>query len=346
MIKDVSFYRLAPILFLFLILSYSSFSQNVGIGTTSPNAKAILEMKTSDKGVLFPRLTSAQRNAIANPPNGLHVFNTDEHCLDFFDSVYQVWNCYCYNDTCKVATINIASDACNLDFYNSYAINYPGTKKFAVFIAPGVTLSCGLGTGSINFTTMPNNVTVKIVNYGNIYGAGGGGGTGASGQVGSCQSPAGSGGPGGPAITTKTGVIISVTNYGVIAGGGGGGGGGGRTAPGQYGGGGGGGAGTPVGSGGTGGAQTIDFGQFGCAVNGSSPIAQPGTNGQTSTGGTGGAGASGGGNGGTGGNLGQPGQTGTGTSAGAGGIAGKAISGGSGNSITNMSGGQVFGSVD
>lgn len=62
------------------IFSKKSFSQNVGIGTTTPNAKAVLEIKPSDKGILFSRLTTAQRNNITNTPDGLHVFNTDEHC--------------------------------------------------------------------------------------------------------------------------------------------------------------------------------------------------------------------------------------------------------------------------
>ncbi|MBI4929918.1 MAG: hypothetical protein HY841_04085, partial [Bacteroidetes bacterium] len=37
---------------------------NVGIGTNTPNASAILEMLSSNKGMLAPRVTTAQRNAI------------------------------------------------------------------------------------------------------------------------------------------------------------------------------------------------------------------------------------------------------------------------------------------
>jgi hypothetical protein len=52
-------------------------AQNVGIGTPTPNAKAALEISATDKGLLVPRLTAAQRTAIASPPQGLMVYQTD-----------------------------------------------------------------------------------------------------------------------------------------------------------------------------------------------------------------------------------------------------------------------------
>ena len=64
--------------FLFLIFcSLFSFSQNVGIGTYTPHTSAALEIKDSTKGILIPRMTMAQRNAIANPAEGLMVYQTD-----------------------------------------------------------------------------------------------------------------------------------------------------------------------------------------------------------------------------------------------------------------------------
>lgn len=48
-------------------------TDNVGIGTAKPEQSAILDIQSSDKGVLFPRMTESQRNAIKNPANGLIV---------------------------------------------------------------------------------------------------------------------------------------------------------------------------------------------------------------------------------------------------------------------------------
>jgi trimeric autotransporter adhesin len=61
---------------LFMVVSGLQ-AQNIGIGTSSPNANAQLEIASNSKGILIPRLTSAQMQAIVNPPIGLMVFNTD-----------------------------------------------------------------------------------------------------------------------------------------------------------------------------------------------------------------------------------------------------------------------------
>ena len=51
---------------------------NVGIGTTGdPNSTAQLEVKSTTKGFLPPRMTHGQRNAISNPAQGLIVYCTD-----------------------------------------------------------------------------------------------------------------------------------------------------------------------------------------------------------------------------------------------------------------------------
>jgi hypothetical protein len=333
-----------------LFITLQVFSQAVGIGTTTPNAKAALEIKATDKGVLFPRLTSAQRDAISNPPNGLHVFNTDERCLNYYDSVYQVWNCYCESDTCKVATILIYDDVANLDFYSTYAIHYPNARKFVILILEDRYIYSLNNNAALNFATMPYAATIKIINYGIIIGKGGDGGNGAAGQAANpCQPNALPGTAGSNAIATLPAVKISIYNYGLVGGGGGGGGGGGRSAIGQYGGGGGGGRGLNGGAFGLGGGPTannICIPTCICSI--SSSVATNGTAGTNANPGTGGTGSGGGGNGGNGGSLGQVGQSGTGTSAGNGGAAGKAISAapGAGNVIINLSGGVYYGVVD
>lgn len=68
-------YRFLPLLVL-LCFSFLSKAQT-GIGTTTPNASAKLEVASTDKGVLLPRMTSAQRTAITSPANGLLVYQTD-----------------------------------------------------------------------------------------------------------------------------------------------------------------------------------------------------------------------------------------------------------------------------
>jgi uncharacterized protein (TIGR02145 family) len=56
--------------------SFTGISQ-VGIGTTTPHASAALEIESTTKGFLPPRMTLVQINAIATPAEGLMVY-----CLD------------------------------------------------------------------------------------------------------------------------------------------------------------------------------------------------------------------------------------------------------------------------
>ena len=60
-----------------LYVEESSASVHIGGGTTSPEASAVLEVNSTTKGFLFPRMTSAQRLAIGSPATGLMVYQTD-----------------------------------------------------------------------------------------------------------------------------------------------------------------------------------------------------------------------------------------------------------------------------
>ncbi|WP_370098197.1 hypothetical protein [Xanthomarina gelatinilytica] len=69
----------------FFLLSANIYSQ-VGIGTLTPNASAMLDVESTTKGLLTPRMTSAERTAISNPANGLLVYDTTENAFYFYKS--------------------------------------------------------------------------------------------------------------------------------------------------------------------------------------------------------------------------------------------------------------------
>ncbi len=71
-------------LILVIMCSLASMAQ-VGIGTTSPNTTAALDVESTTKGFLPPRMTTVQRNAIASPADGLTIFNTTENCLQWYN---------------------------------------------------------------------------------------------------------------------------------------------------------------------------------------------------------------------------------------------------------------------
>lgn len=75
----------------FLLVSFSAFSQSVGISnsTFTPNPNSVLELKSTAKGVLLPRLTAAERTTLGTSlgatDEGMTVYNTT-------DDVYEYWN--------------------------------------------------------------------------------------------------------------------------------------------------------------------------------------------------------------------------------------------------------------
>jgi trimeric autotransporter adhesin len=64
----------------------SSFAQtkNVGIGTTTPDASAVLDIQSSNKGLLIPRMSSDQMRTINSPAAGLMVYQTGEKAGFYF----------------------------------------------------------------------------------------------------------------------------------------------------------------------------------------------------------------------------------------------------------------------
>ena len=61
----------------FLFSAIAANAQNVGIGTSSPNTTAKVDISSTTQGFLPPRMTYAQRNAIVSPAQGLIVYCTD-----------------------------------------------------------------------------------------------------------------------------------------------------------------------------------------------------------------------------------------------------------------------------
>jgi uncharacterized protein (TIGR02145 family) len=65
-------------IFLALILLVSTQAEaQVGIGTSNPSSAAILEISSTNKGFLPPRMTASQRNAVSSPVAGLEIWCTD-----------------------------------------------------------------------------------------------------------------------------------------------------------------------------------------------------------------------------------------------------------------------------
>jgi hypothetical protein len=64
---------------LLLLTPATATAQNVGVNSTgaAPDASAMLDVSSTSGGMLVPRMTTAQRNAIAAPATGLLIYQTD-----------------------------------------------------------------------------------------------------------------------------------------------------------------------------------------------------------------------------------------------------------------------------
>lgn len=126
--------------YLFLLLCFSAriFSQ-VGINTTSPNPKSALEVvsKNNNTGVLIPRLTTVQRDAIgaASTEDGLTIYNTDEKCYNYYQSTNAAWLSLCGTYQKAVYT----TDCTNIKVFGTY--------------------TQGTSLNTSNYITMPITVT-------------------------------------------------------------------------------------------------------------------------------------------------------------------------------------------
>ena len=68
-----------------LVIAYTPiYAQNVGIGTQKPHQSGILDIESHDKGVLVPRMSSAEMGAIPQPAQGLLVFKQTTSSFWYF----------------------------------------------------------------------------------------------------------------------------------------------------------------------------------------------------------------------------------------------------------------------
>ena len=100
MTSSINFYKFKGV-FLFVICFFSSIhisaQQNVSISDNQavPDPSSVLDVSSTTKGLLIPRMTSVQRLAIVNPTNALMVFDTDSSCILFYQSSVSNWYSMC-----------------------------------------------------------------------------------------------------------------------------------------------------------------------------------------------------------------------------------------------------------
>jgi len=83
---------IALIIAVAISLSYTANAQlSVNTDGSKPDASAMIDVKSSDKGMLIPRMTQIQIEGITSPANGLIVYNTDDNKLYGYRDCSSLW---------------------------------------------------------------------------------------------------------------------------------------------------------------------------------------------------------------------------------------------------------------
>ena len=88
---------------------------NVGIGTSSPAASAALDISSTERGILIPRLSLQQILSLQNPANGLQVFCTTDSKLYIYVSSANQWK------EVEYGAGTLTPDACGYTITKSHA---------------------------------------------------------------------------------------------------------------------------------------------------------------------------------------------------------------------------------
>jgi hypothetical protein len=77
-----------------ILFSKSTLAQSVAIGGSAniiPAASSVLDIQSTNRGLLIPRMTTTERNAITNPANGLIIYNTATSQFNFYSTASNSW---------------------------------------------------------------------------------------------------------------------------------------------------------------------------------------------------------------------------------------------------------------
>ena len=148
-----------------LVLTATTYAQ-VGIGTTTPDASSALDITSTTKGLLIPRMTNAQRQAISNPAAGLQVFVTDFDGGSFMFYDGTKWGTLSFTKTIPDAPTIV--DAVPGDAQATVSYTAPSSNGGSVITSYTATSNPGNITATVN-QSGSGDITVTGLTNGTAY---------------------------------------------------------------------------------------------------------------------------------------------------------------------------------
>jgi len=134
------------LLILIIVLQIKQLNaQNIGIGTTSPNPSAQLDVSSSNKGMLLPRMTTIQRKAIVNPATGLIVYDLSKNAIYIYDGVRWIPMLFSAEENAIPPIVREANDGAAGNYFG-YSVSIDG--DYAIIGSPKEILGGLFNSGS------------------------------------------------------------------------------------------------------------------------------------------------------------------------------------------------------
>ena len=137
-----------PYFFLTIGLISSITSAQVAIGTLVPDASALLDLNSVSKGLLPPRMTQIERDAIDLPAKGLIIYNTTTNALDINNGtpLAKAWD-----------GIAASSSGSSATYFTVNAGDDVTTMATSDALVPGMSITPGAGTYAVSFNGQYNS---------------------------------------------------------------------------------------------------------------------------------------------------------------------------------------------
>lgn len=129
-----------------LLMASSAMAQSVGINTV-PNGTAALDVASTTKGMLVPRMTTAQRNAIAAPAMGLLVYDATANSFYYYTGTG-------WKDVSKGSVTSIP---------NTFTAHQTQPSLIATYLSPFAQVNAASSLVPLSTFYAPESVTITVV---------------------------------------------------------------------------------------------------------------------------------------------------------------------------------------